>query len=548
MMPEPGIDPMPPDAWYVERDYGDILRLPLGFEYYESAVGTNGHIYAIPQSHTHIRVQSLTNGLITNISCNGWMPADVFAFPHSIAIDTNGLAYVTLSGEEDTNEVVVFRNFGELVRRWGSTGDGEGQFNRPSGIALIPSNLVAVADGENCNIQVFTREGAFVRRWGERGTLPGQFRGSHDVSLAYNPVDGYLYACEGALVQVFETDGAFVRSLGEYDPGRRQLLASPDRLLLGDTSLNYWGEPLRGLGCTIYGLPMPGSGTPDLLLPLPDHSLYTHSTLFSHSFAHVKRGYRTMTPADDPNEALPLAAVLAAAQRSTNMLVDVDFHVTDQDDTHVHVEALAFDGGGRDIASVVPMRTFEEGTHTNRGPGVPVGETHRLTWNAGADISNTVTELQVEILCKDDRDMLGMHLITIPSNGPSPELTMNRCPVFHEDLLSVWFWLLATNDSEIEKRGHEIFGTTGGYSNVLLAAGVETTSNGVDFVSGRLSCRRATQAEYQRAMEASTPGTITRDVPVTRVGIVPWVVNEYGFDSGDYGDELVETFWLVPLP
>ncbi|MFN8642547.1 MAG: hypothetical protein U0802_13165 [Candidatus Binatia bacterium] len=44
---------------------------------------------------------------------------------------------------------------GKLTGVWGKTGTGNGEFNRPIGIAVGPDGRVAVSDTMNNRIQVF---------------------------------------------------------------------------------------------------------------------------------------------------------------------------------------------------------------------------------------------------------------------------------------------------------------------------------------------------------------------------------------------------------
>jgi hypothetical protein len=255
------------------------------------------------------------------------------------------------------------------------------------------------------------------------------------------------------------------------------------------------------------------------------------------------RGYRTMVPPED--RALPLPYVVSARQRSGTTLLDIDYTVLDGDDHTVQVAALAFTGGGNDLDSAVLLNTLVEGTEGNIGPGISTGSVHRLTWDVGADVSTNYFEIEIEILAKDDHELMDFHFITIPSNGPDPELTISRSPVTQQDLLSLWYWLAASHDSAVSLVTGTVIGVSGAYSNKVLAAAAETTEDGRSFLFQRMDVRPASSSEVMRAMTGSTPGTTNLWEPRNRVGALPASVNEYGFDAAPRG---VDAWWVVPLP
>ena len=62
-------------------------------------------------------------------------------------------------------------------------------------------------------------------------------------------------------------------------------------------------------------------------------------------------------------------------------------------------------------------------------------------------------ELQVEILAKDNRDLLDLHFLSLPvEDDNASNLIINRSPLTDADFLSVWYWLLATGDSGLIDR------------------------------------------------------------------------------------------------
>jgi len=53
------------------------------------------------------------------------------------------------------NRIQKFDSNGNFITKWGSEGDGDGQFNHPFGLAIDSSGYVYVVDSYNHRIQVF---------------------------------------------------------------------------------------------------------------------------------------------------------------------------------------------------------------------------------------------------------------------------------------------------------------------------------------------------------------------------------------------------------
>jgi tripartite motif-containing protein 71 len=94
-------------------------------------------------------------------------------------------AYVA---DTSNNRIQKFSGSGIFLTKWGSLGSGNGQFKNPSGIAVDNSGNVFVADTDNNRIQKFQLASpcptsttqivagvCFVTKWGSSGSGNGQF-------------------------------------------------------------------------------------------------------------------------------------------------------------------------------------------------------------------------------------------------------------------------------------------------------------------------------------------------------------------------------------
>jgi len=116
---------------------------------------------------------------------------------------------------------------------WGSGGNGDGQFNDPTSLAVDPTtNKVYVADPINKRIQVFDSNGKFLSKW----SVPewGQPAGFED--LAIDSHRGRLYASSAHMnsVLTFDLNGTRIGSLTPKPPDK---LEGPSDLALTDRKL-----------------------------------------------------------------------------------------------------------------------------------------------------------------------------------------------------------------------------------------------------------------------------------------------------------------------
>jgi DNA-binding beta-propeller fold protein YncE len=152
--------------------------------------------------------------------------------PGGLAVDKAGNVYVShfpasrMSKEQTPDRVTVYSPAGKLLREWGKSGDGDGEFSWPGGLAIGKDGRVYVADQTNRRVQVFDAEGKFLTKWGEYGTKPGEFGGNTSkASRVGGPqfvaLDsaGNVYTTEASVgrVQKFTADGKYLLSWGDNE-------------------------------------------------------------------------------------------------------------------------------------------------------------------------------------------------------------------------------------------------------------------------------------------------------------------------------------------
>ena len=95
--------------------------------------------------------------------------------PGGMAIGRSGEVYIAHFAERKreertTDRISVYDPSGKLLRQWGRTGSGDGEFDCPGGIALGRDGRVYVADQTNRRVQVFDSEGKFLASGASMGS------------------------------------------------------------------------------------------------------------------------------------------------------------------------------------------------------------------------------------------------------------------------------------------------------------------------------------------------------------------------------------------
>jgi len=157
-------------------------------------------------------------------------PSPGFYGPRRIAIGPDESVYVVDQGR---TRIVKFSPDGQVLTTWGSKGNGDGQFDDPTSVAVDPTNnRVYVADPRNRRIQVFDSGGKFLTKW----LVPEWGRPYGFEDLVVEPKTGQLYASSANVdsVLVFDLNGMRIKSLRPKSPER---LDGPSALALANGKL-----------------------------------------------------------------------------------------------------------------------------------------------------------------------------------------------------------------------------------------------------------------------------------------------------------------------
>jgi len=173
----------------------------------------------------NIYVADTANQRVQKLKADGtflaeWKGPDPgFYGPRDIAIGSDNFVYVV---DEGNARIVKFDTDGNVLAVWGTRGQGEGEFDDPTSVAVdANNNRVYVADPLNGRIVVFDTNGHFIANWPVREwrRIPNAW---YMQDLVIDSKVGRMYATSTQTdeVLVFNLDGTKVASLRPRPPDK----------------------------------------------------------------------------------------------------------------------------------------------------------------------------------------------------------------------------------------------------------------------------------------------------------------------------------------
>ena len=359
--------------------------------------------------------------------------------PRSAFLASDNRVYIA---DTSHNRIQVYERNGTFVRKFGTSGSSDGNFNQPYAVIVSPELEVFVADHNNHRVQVFDTNGTFLRKFGTYGTLEGQM--SHVYNIAFSDEGNIMvgdwnnkriihFTKAGEFIKHFSTqeNPRFVKDI----PHGLTAVSRDSRMELYDAN----GDRLKRW--------VKQGGSSSAFDTFPDGTIawldYNHDKILFY-----KPAYRTVRPSQ--SKEIPLPQVLGVVQPNNSNHLQVTYRIDDPDSAKVEAKMIAFIDGGNDISKVIIPTTFVGSTVGKLDNNVSTNQDHNITWNVGADWSVGFGELEVAIMAKDDRNLLNLHFLTLPgSDDNATELIINRAPITDADLLDLWYWLLASGEQGI---------------------------------------------------------------------------------------------------
>ena len=137
-----------------------------------------------------------------------------FLWPISIALDSDINVYVS---DEYLHRITIFNKDGDYLSHWGTQGSGDGELDRPAGLA-IRDDTIFVVDSRNHRVQKFSLDGKYKSQFGSFGDGPGQLNTPWGIGL---DKDGNVFVADwrNDRIQSFTADGKWLASFGQPGSG-----------------------------------------------------------------------------------------------------------------------------------------------------------------------------------------------------------------------------------------------------------------------------------------------------------------------------------------
>ena len=192
-----------------------------------------------------------------------------FDIPMGVTVDASGNVFVT---ERNNDRIQKFTPDGDYLAQVGSSGQGDGELEWPLDVAVDDSGYIYVADSYHSRIEKFTSAGTFAKKWGTFGTAEGEM---HQPFALDVDDSGYVYVLDtgNKRVQKFTSQGVFVTAWGDSGSGASQF-SDPRGLAVDGAGIVYVADAhnrtiqkFTSNGTRLGGWGSPGGGDGQLNYP-----------------------------------------------------------------------------------------------------------------------------------------------------------------------------------------------------------------------------------------------------------------------------------------
>ena len=135
---------------------------------------------------------------------------DSFGQLWGIACSSNGMWAVA---DWINNCVHVFDSEDKLIKKFGSHGNGNGQFEYPCDVAFDDNNELYVTDSHNHRVQKFDIHGNYLLQFGGKGASKGKLK--YPIGITTHGDKVYIADRQNNRISVFQNNGKFCTVIGQ---------------------------------------------------------------------------------------------------------------------------------------------------------------------------------------------------------------------------------------------------------------------------------------------------------------------------------------------
>jgi sugar lactone lactonase YvrE len=129
-----------------------------------------GYVWTVDAASSKVLKFTPSGEKLMEISVGG-QPKTNSAFNGTTDIAFGPQGRLFISDGYGNARVLEYTAQGKLVKQWGSSGNGPGEFHLPHGITVDESGTIYVADRENGRVQRFNLDGKYLGEWGNLGKV-----------------------------------------------------------------------------------------------------------------------------------------------------------------------------------------------------------------------------------------------------------------------------------------------------------------------------------------------------------------------------------------
>jgi streptogramin lyase len=111
----------------------------------------------------------------------GATPPECCYSPNDVLVAPDGDIFVSEGHGQGPNLILKLDKTGKLIKSWGGTGSGPGQFDQPHSLAMDSKGRLFVGDRNNNRVQIFDQDGKFIDQWHQFSRPSGVFIDKKDM-------------------------------------------------------------------------------------------------------------------------------------------------------------------------------------------------------------------------------------------------------------------------------------------------------------------------------------------------------------------------------